>query len=263
MAEPLSLVVTTLDNAATLDRCLASAAGLAAELLVLDSGSADETESIARRHGARFLVEPFRGYGAQKAAAVAHAAHDWVLLLDADEALDDASRAAIRDALAAPAFRAYTLPRREQLFWTWQHARAKHNAMLRLFDRRCVRFGASAIHAAPETDVPTGRIDAPFLHFGEPDIATKVAKINRYSSGLVDEKLAQGYRFLRTRMVLQPAWQFVRNYALKRRFLSGTAGLIASVTEAYYVFLKYAKVFEARRMRERASRASAPPRDGA
>lgn len=264
MAEPLSVVVTTLDNAATLAQCLRSVAGLADEIVVLDSGSRDGTEAIAREHGARFLIEPFKGYGAQKASAIAHATRDWVLLLDADEALDEASARAIREVLEAPAFRAYTLPRREQLFWTWQHAHAKHNAMLRLFDRRCVRFGASAIHAAPETDVATGRISEPFLHHGEPDIATKVAKINHYSSGLVEEKLSQRYRWLRVRMVLQPPWQFVKNYVLKRRFLSGTAGFIASVTEAYYAFLKYAKVYEARRMRDEPIRkASDRPRDDA
>lgn len=249
MAEPLSLVVTTLDNGATLERCLASVAGLADEIVVLDSGSRDETGAIARRHGARFLVEPFRGYGPQKAAAIAHASHDWVLLLDADEALTDEAREAIRKVLAAPAHAGYTLPRREQLFWTWQHAAARHNAMLRLFDRRRVRFSPSAIHAAPTSDAPVGALSTPFLHYGEPDIATKVAKINHYSSGLVDEKLARRVRFVRTRMVLQPGWQFFKNYVLKRRFLSGTAGFVASVTEAYYVFLKYAKVYEARKKR--------------
>ena len=249
MAEPLSLVVTTLDNAATLERCLASVAGLAAEIVVLDSGSHDETESIARRHGARILVEPFRGYGPQKAAAIAHASNDWVLLLDADEALTDEARDAIRAVLLSPAQAGYTLPRREQVFWTWQHAAARHNAMLRLFDRRRVRFSTSAIHAAPTSDAPVGALSAPFLHYGEPDIATKVAKINHYSTGLVDEKLAQDVRFVRTRMVLQPWWQFVKNYFLKRRFLTGTAGFVASVTEAYYVFLKYAKVYAARNKR--------------
>ena len=211
MAEPLSLVVTTLDNAATLERCLASVAGLVDEIVVLDSGSRDETEAIARRHGARFLMEPFRGYGPQKAAAIAHASNEWVLLLDADEALTDEARDAIRAVLASPSQAGYTLPRREQVFWTWQHAAARHNAMLRLFDRRRVRFSASAIHAAPTSDAPVGALSTPFLHYGEPDIATKVAKINHYSTGLVDEKLARNVRFVRTRMVLQPWWQFVKN----------------------------------------------------
>ena len=251
MAEPLSLVVTTLDNAATLERCLASAAGLADEIVVLDSGSRDATATIAARHGARFLVEPFRGYGPQKAAAIAHARNDWVLLLDADEFLDDAAREAIRAVLARPDRDGYTLPRRERVFWTWQHPRAKHNAMLRLFDRRRVRFSASAIHAAPLAEGAVGALATPFLHDGEPDIATKVAKINHYSSGLVAEKLGQGYRFLRLRMVFQPWWQFTKNYVLKRRFLTGTAGFVACVTEAYYVFLKYAKLYEARRTRVR------------
>ena len=250
MAEPLSVVVTTLDNAATLEACLASVAGLADEIVVLDSGSGDETVAIARRHGARVEVEPFRGYGPQKAAAIARARHDWVLLLDADERLTDASRRAIAAVLStAPPFAGYTLPRRERVFWTWQHPRARHNPMLRLFDRRRTRFSDSEIHAAPVSDGAVGRIDAPFLHDGEPDVATKVEKINRYSTGLVAEKDARGYRFLLLRMVFQPWWQFVRNYFLKRRFLTGTAGFIASVTEAYYVFLKYAKLYESRQRR--------------
>ena len=250
MSEPLSVVVTTLNNAATLGLCLDSVRDIANDIVVLDSGSTDETAHIAGKANARFFLQPFRGYGPQKAAAIAHASNEWVLLLDADEALTDEARDAIRAVLASPPSHAgYTLPRREQVFWTWQHAAARHNAMLRLFDRRRVRFSASAIHAAPTSDAPVGALSAPFLHYGEPDIATKVAKINHYSSGLVDEKLAQDVRFVRTRMVLQPWWQFVKNYFLKRRFLTGTAGFVASVTEAYYVFLKYAKVYEARKKR--------------
>ena len=84
--EPLSVVVTTFNNAATLERCLASVA-FADDRAVLDSGSTDATSDIARRFGARVAVEPFRGYSAQKQSAIDRAKHDWVLLLDSDEAL--------------------------------------------------------------------------------------------------------------------------------------------------------------------------------
>ena len=91
---PLSAVVTTYNNAATLDRCLASLA-FCDEIVVLDSDSTDATREIARRHGARVDIEPFKGYGPQKQSAIGRARHDWVLLLDADEHLSDAGREAI------------------------------------------------------------------------------------------------------------------------------------------------------------------------
>ena len=89
--EPLSVVVTTFNNAATLERCLASVAW-ADDIVVLDSGSTDATLEIAAKYKARIFSEPFKGYAAQKQSAIDKAAHDWVLLLDADEALTEAAR---------------------------------------------------------------------------------------------------------------------------------------------------------------------------
>lgn len=246
--EPLSVVVTTYNNAATLARCLASVA-FAEERIVLDSGSSDATEAIALAHGARWFVEPFKGYGPQKQSAVAKAAHRWVLLLDADEAVPPDCRSAIERSLAQPAVAGFRIPRREQVFWRLAHPGVRHARMLRLFDRTRVRFSSDAVHAAPEVDGPAGAIEAPFLHYGEPDIRTKVDKVNAYSSGMVADKDARGYRLVRTRMLLQPPLQFLRSYFVNRKFLSGWAGFIGSVTEAYYVFLKYAKLYESRQQR--------------
>lgn len=246
--EPLSVVVTTYNNAATLARCLASVA-FAEERVVLDSGSSDGTEAIAREHGATWYVEPFKGYGPQKQSAVAKATHRWVLLLDADECVPADCRAAIERALERPAVAGFRIPRREQVFWRLAHPGVRHARMLRLFDRGRVRFSNDAVHAAPLVDGPEGRIEEAFVHHGEPDIRTKVEKINAYSSGMVADKAAQGYAFVRTRMLLQPPLQFLRSYLVNRKFLSGWAGFIGSVTEAYYVFLKYAKLYESRQQR--------------
>jgi len=245
--EPLSVVVTTLDNATTLERCLAGVAW-ADEIVVLDSGSTDATLAIAKQYSARIFSEPFKGYSAQKQAAVDKASHDWVLLLDADEALGGGARAVIESALDAPTVVGYRLPRREQMFWTFQHGWSWTNAHLRLFDRRHCRMNGVPVHAAPETDGPTRTLrGADFVHFGEPDIETKVAKINAYSSGLVADKLRRRQRFLGVRMLFYPPVFFVRQYVFKRYFLNGWAGFISAATGAFYVFLKYAKVYEARR----------------
>jgi glycosyltransferase involved in cell wall biosynthesis len=250
--EPLSVVVTTLDNAATLERCLASAS-FADDIVVLDSGSRDATVAIATKYKSRIFREPFKGYAAQKQSAIDKAAHAWVLLLDADEEVTVAARPLIELALervgsGQPGVTGFRLPRREQMFWTFQHPLSWTNTHLRLFDRGRTRMNSVPVHAAPETDGPVRTLrGAVLLHYGEPDIRTKVEKVNAYSSGLVADKLRRRQRFLGARMVLYPPLFFLRQYFGKRYFLNGWAGFISAATGAFYVFLKYAKVYEARR----------------
>lgn len=246
-ATPLSVCVTTLNNAATIERCLASVA-FAQELIVLDSGSDDETVAIARRYAADVHTRAFDDYGPQKQAAVNLARHDWVLLLDADEALTAEAATEIQSLLrSTPACAGYRLPRIEQMFWTWQHPATRANRYLRLFDRRRGGLNDKAVHAAPEVSGTIGDLRYGFLHYGEPSIATKVDKINAYSSGLVQQKQAEGARFVRLRMLFYPPFAFFRSYVLKRQFRNGWAGFINAVTLAYYAFLKYAKLYEHRR----------------
>lgn len=245
--QPLSAVVTTFNNAATLERCLASVAW-ADDLVVLDSGSNDATLEIAKKYHARVFHQPFRDYAPQKQSAIDKAAHAWVLLLDADEALADGARAPIEQALEQPDAVGYRLPRREQMFWTFQHRSSWTNTHLRLFDRRRGGMNAVPVHAAPEVDGPVRTLRrAVLLHYGEPDIRTKVDKINAYSSGLVADKLRRRQRCLSVRMLFYPPVFFLRQYFAKRYFLNGWAGFISAATGAFYVFLKYAKVYEARR----------------
>jgi glycosyltransferase involved in cell wall biosynthesis len=243
---PLSAVVTTLNNAATLEACLSSLA-FCDEIVVLDSGSTDATEAIARRHRARWQVQAFQGYGPQKQAAVDLAAHDWVLLLDADEQLTDAGRTCIERELATPRACGYRLPRQEWLFWRWSHRWARANWHLRLFRRSCGGLNAVPVHAAPEVTGQVIDLPAPFRHYGEADIAARADKVNRYSTGLVPHKRARGVRLAALRMLLQPPLAFLKLYLLKRYFLNGWAGYIAARLQAHYTFLKYAKLYEARR----------------
>ncbi len=245
-AVALSAVVTTFDNAATLDACLSSLA-FCAEVVVLDSGSTDATVAIARQHGARLHTQPFAGYSAQKQAAIDLARHDWVLLLDADEFLIDPARAVIERELAAPRADGYRLPRCEWLFWRWVHPGCAPNWQLRLFRRTRARMNAVPVHAEPAVDGRVLDLRAPLRHRGEADIAARVDKINRYSTGLVQHKRARGTGLVGLRMLFYPWLAFVRMYFFKRYFLNGWAGFTAARVHAFYAFLKYAKVQEARR----------------
>lgn len=253
---PLSAVVTTFDNAATLDACLASLA-FADEVLVLDSGSQDATVEIALRHRARVLVEPFKGYGLQKQSAIDQAANDWIVLLDADEVLTPTAMAMIDVALHAPQATGFELPRRERMFWRWQHPWSKHNHHLRLFDRRVHRMSShDPVHAAPNRRAGiVQRIDALFLHNGERDIASKVQRIDRYSSGLAETLAARRSSWrLKLRLLFYPPLVLLKHVLLKRQFMNGWAGWVASVSHAYYAFLKDAKALELQqRQRDAAS----------
>ncbi len=260
--QPLSLVIITFDNADTLDRCLA-AADWVDDIVVLDSGSSDATVEIARAHGARVAVHPFDDYGPQKQRAIDMARHHWVLNLDADEILSPGTRQVIEYALKAPTVAGFRLPRRERMFWGLQHRASHRNAHLRLFDRRRGRMNNVPVHAAVEVDGPVRTLwRADFINDGDADIATRVDKINRYSSGMVAHKLRRRQAFTGVRMVLYPPVFFVRQYLFKRYFLSGWAGFVASVCGAFYVFLKYAKLHEARRKGGTARQESGTRQDG-
>jgi glycosyltransferase involved in cell wall biosynthesis len=244
--QPLSAVVTTLDNAATLEACL-QGLRFCDEIVLLDSGSSDDTLAIARKHGARIFSEPFKGYGPQKQSAIDKATHDWVLLLDADEALGEAAREVIERELEAPRAQGYRLPRREWLFWRWPHPATRPNWQLRLFRRSCGGMNAVPVHAAPEVRGTVLELQADFRHYGEPELAVRVDKINRYSSGLVAHKRARAPSLPGLRLLCYPSLVFLRFYLFKRYFLNGWAGYFAARSMAFYAFLKYAKVLEAER----------------
>ena len=246
---PVSGVVTTYNNAATLQQCLTSLA-FCDEIVVLDSHSTDLTQVIAKDFGARVSVQAFQGYGPQKQAVINLATHDWVLLLDADEHLTDSGRATIERELAAPRADGYRLPRHEWLFWRWPHPGTRANWQLRLFRKSRGGMNAVAVHAAPQVSGSVLDLDAPFRHYGEPQLADRVDKINRYSTGLLAYKLARRPTMPGLRLLLYPSFAFAKLYLGKRYFLNGWAGFLAARTQAFYAFLKYAKVLEAQRRRD-------------
>jgi glycosyltransferase involved in cell wall biosynthesis len=240
----LSVFITTYNNGRTLTACLESVKW-ADEIFMLDSFSTDDTLTIGQRYGARITQHEFMGYGPQKRMALAATAHDWVLLLDADEALSPALQAEIRQLLqAGPAAEGYEISRQEQMFWRMYNLATRMNHYLRLFDKRRGDIDDLPIHAAPKVQGRIARLKAPLYHYGETDIHTKVDKINAYSTGLVADKIKKQRWGIPLIMLFYPPLFFIRSYLFKRNFLNGWAGFINSVVAAFYVFLKYAKLYE-------------------
>ena len=237
----ISAVVTTFNNADTLSKCLKSLQ-FCDEIIVLDSNSVDTTREIAASYHAKMYVEIFKGYGPQKQSAIDKATSNWVLLLDADEFVDASAADVIRSAIASDAIDAYRLPRREWLFWRWAHPMTRPNWQVRLFRKEKGVMNDVPVHASPEVRGQIENLELNYFHLGEKNLAQRVEKINRYSSGLLEQKHKK--RFIKLRILFYPGFVFFRFYVLKRYFLNGWAGYLAARTQAFYAFLKYAQRLE-------------------
>lgn len=254
----LSVFVTTFNNSRTLAACLRSVSW-ADEIVVLDSFSTDDTREIAAQFGCALYQHEFMGYGPQKQLALDKTSHEWVLLLDADEMLSQALVTQVKRLLAErPSADGYEIPRQEQVFWRMATTAVRMNYYLRLFRKSKGRISDMPIHAAPKVEGTIARLSASFYHFGETNVHTKVEKINAYSTGLVEHKRRVRSGVNPLVLVFYPPWFFVRSYIFKRGFLNGWAGFIASSVAAFYVFLKYAKLYEHYRL-ERQDPESMPP----
>lgn len=240
---PLSLCVITRDAAGALADCLASAS-FAAEIVVVDSGSSDDTVEIARRFGARVIAQPWLGFGPQKSFAVAQAAHDWVLCLDADERVTPELGAAIRAALAAaPAAAAFAIARRNRFLGRWlRHGEGYPDWIVRLFDRRRARWSDDAVHESVAVDGPVARLAGDLLHASAESLDTYLAKQNRYTTLQAAAMHARGERAGALRLVGSPLARFVRFYVVKLGFLDGVPGLVHVAFGCFASFLKYAKL---------------------
>jgi glycosyltransferase involved in cell wall biosynthesis len=239
---PLTLVVITRDAGAQLRDCLASAT-FAAETIVVDSGSRDDTVEIARTMGARVLTREWPGFGPQKNFAVAQAAHDWVLCLDADERVSDELEASLRATMAHPTHFAYAMARRNRFLGRWlSHGEGYPDWSLRLFDRRHARWSDDAVHEHVLTNGSVGRLDGDLLHASGESLDAYLAKQNRYTTLQAEAMYARGERFSFGRLFFSPLVRFARFYLVRAGFLDGTAGLVHIGIGCFNSFCKYAKL---------------------
>ena len=241
---PLSLIVITRDAALELAECLASVS-FAAEAIVVDSGSRDDTVALAQRCGARVIEHDWEGYGPQKNFAVEQARHDWVLCVDADERVTPELGAAIRGLFAAgtPPAAAYAVSRRNRFLGRWlAHGEGYPDWNVRLFDRRRARWTDDPVHEHVVADGTGVRISGDLHHASAESVEVYLAKQNRYTSVQAEAMHARGERASASRIVLSPCARFFRFYVIKLGFLDGIAGFAHIAIGAFASFLKYVKL---------------------
>jgi glycosyltransferase involved in cell wall biosynthesis len=213
------------------------------EIVVVDSGSTDRTVELATKLGARVLESAWRGYAGQKNYASERCQYDWILSLDADEALSEALEGEIWQIKKnGPRFDAYTMPRMAQYLGRWiLHSGWYPDRKVRLFDRRRAKWVGDFVHESVQVDGRVGNLKSSILHFTCSSLSEHLKTMDRYTTlaaeQLVDQNKAIGWRHL----ALDPPWTFFRSYVLKRGFLDGAEGLAIAYMAALYNFLKYAK----------------------
>ena len=244
----VSVILITRDEARNVGGALDSV-HWADDIVVVDSGSTDDTVAIARRRTDRVVTHDWPGYGAQKNFAAGLAAHDWVLSLDADERVTPALEQEIRALLAAgPTRQGYRIPRVTRYLGRWIRSTDWYpDRQLRLYDRRTGRWNDRRVHESVAVDGAVGRLEAEIEHRPYRDIADHLRTIDRYSTLAADQMHAEGRRVRWMELVSRPPLAFLRNYVVRLGVRDGAPGLIVSILNSYYVFLKHAKRWEQQR----------------
>jgi len=213
------------------------------EVVLVDSGSNDRTMEIAAKLGARVVEAPWRGYAGQKNFAAEQAAHDWVLSIDADEALSEALEGEIwRIKKSGPGHDAYTMPRMAQYLGRWiLHSGWYPDRKVRLYDRRKARWTGEYVHESVQVDGSIGHLQCNLLHYTFSSISEHLKSMDRYTTLAAEELVARGRAVRWDDLALDPCWTFLQTYFLRAGFLDGTEGLTIAFMAAFYNFLKYAK----------------------
>jgi glycosyltransferase involved in cell wall biosynthesis len=248
----LSVTVIAKNEAAEIGAALDSVRW-ADEIVVVDSGSTDDTVSVARRYTDRVIEREWPGYAAQKNYAASVASNDWILSLDADERVTAALASEIQAVLArTSAERAFRIPR-----VTWHLGRWIRSTdwfpdyQLRLYDRRVSEWAGKYVHESVSVRGPIGRLRGELQHFAYRDISDHLETIDRYTSLAARQMHEAGRRTGVVSIAGYAAFAFIRNYVAKLGIRDGAVGFVVSVMNAYYVFLKYAKLWELQRTRQR------------
>ncbi len=246
----LSVITLTKNEEHNIAECLESVRW-ADQIIVIDSGSTDRTVEIARRYTDCIYEMAWAGYGEMKNIALSKATQDWVLWIDADERVPADLGEEIRSVMTGNGqeHAGYEVARRAFFLGKWiRHCGWYPGYVTRLFRRERARFSVSRVHERLELEGATGRLENDLLHFTDRNLHHYFSKFNRYTSLAAEDLAEEGRAFSFYDVVVRPPFLFLKMYLFRLGFLDGMRGLILSFASASYVFVKYAKLWELRRV---------------
>ncbi|MDF1677530.1 MAG: glycosyltransferase family 2 protein [Legionellaceae bacterium] len=239
----LSVVIITKNEAARVTRCLESVKW-ADEIIVLDSGSTDNTVDIAKRYTPHvFINTDWQGYGVQKQRALSYATCEWVLHIDADEWVDETLKKAFLQVMQANKVDACRVPIRLCFYGKPLRFSSSPTRHARFFRREGAHFSDDVVHEKIVLP-PHARIQqlkAPLFHDSFLDISHAIQKMDKYSSYSARIRLNEAKKAGLTRSVLGATWMFLRCYVLQRGFLDGRAGFMLAILNAQGSFYRGVK----------------------
>lgn len=245
MGQKLSVILITKNEATHIRRCLQSIAW-ADEIIVLDSGSTDNTKEIVREFTPHVYETDWPGYGPQKNRALAKATHPWVLSIDADEELTPELCEEIQSLLKnSPPLDSYAIRRQSLFCGRWiRHGDWRSDWVIRLWRKECGQFENRLVHEKLEIEGSRGRLTHIMRHYTYPHLDMALVKMNRYSTIWAQEAFKAGKRGSVFLGFLRAMWTFVRGYVLRGGFLDGWQGFVLGITNGVGTFYKYVKLKE-------------------
>jgi glycosyltransferase involved in cell wall biosynthesis len=243
----ISAFVVCCNEERNIRRCLESIAWCD-EIVVIDSGSTDRTLEICREFNTRIYERPWPGFVAQKQFGLEQCRGEWILNLDADEEVSPELRMEIERVITNPTaqnFNGFLLSR--VVFYLnrwWRKGGWYPEYRLRLCRRTATTWGGKDPHEKATVTGRTRRLEGELRHYTYTDMAHQVRSLHNYSSTAARSMYANGKHASLVNLLLNPPARFLKFYMLKRGYREGLPGLIVALLESYYVFLKYAKLWE-------------------
>jgi len=241
----IAAVLIVKNEAENLAACLATLAW-ADEVVILDSGSQDETEAIARAHGAQFYrQDDWQGFGVQRQRAEALVKSDWILMVDADERVTDILCDSVQQCVQqGPAIGSIS-----RLSWCFgrfiRHSGWYPDRVQRLYPRGLAGYNDAQVHEKLNNPqgLPVKKLQGDLLHYTYRDLRHYLEKSAHYAQAWAQQRAARGRRGSLTAGVLHGIGCFLRMYVLKRGFLDGRQGLLLALLSAHSTFAKYADLW--------------------
>lgn len=238
----LSVIIISRNESANIEACLDSVA-FADEVIVLDSGSSDDTVFLARAKRAKvYVTEDWPGFGPQKNRALALATCEWVLSIDADERVGHDLLNEIQKVIAEATWDAFEIPRLTQFCGEWiRHCGWTPDHVLRLFRRGSAEFSDDLVHERIllASSATCGRLKSPLLHFSYPQPSHYWRKLEQYSQAWAEQRAARGQKTSMWRAGAAAIAAFLRSYFFRLGFLDGAMGFAVCTMQAQAAFGKY------------------------
>lgn len=243
----LSAVIITQNEERNIGRCIDSLSGIADEIIVVDSGSSDQTEQICVQKGVCFQYHPWQGFAEQKNYAATLATGHWILSIDADEALSPQLRDAIAQVKEGhyPDDVCFSFNRLSNYCGHWiRHCGWYPDTKIRIWKNGTAHWDG-LVHEEIRTQASsTIHLSGDLLHYTYYSIADHAARQVKYATLAAQKAHQQGKKCSPCDLWVKPLWNFLRNYIFKGGFIDGQAGFIVCRMSAFYTFVKYANLKE-------------------